>query len=577
MMIRSSTWLRSVGALVRKDLTDVRLLLAFLLALDVAIVLLAHLTLAEEIIAFGLPVRAGAALLGLLSMTPVTAEIYSADERIGTASLLRALPVGRWTRALSKVVSVTCAIALSVAVVLLAQELLYAVGLGVSTDRLSPGVAWGGNKAEALRLCTAILGAAIVLPAILAIVLRSALVATLGPIATFVLFGIALFGLRQVGGSGPAVVVLQAVLAAGHPLGFVAMIVFVMAITSLRGRAARSVTRRAAQVLVGPLLLGSVAVAGVTLREAHRAPPAFDDPAAQLVRVEVSPDGTRVAICLWHREGVFSRSSIWMASTSTWEFTRAALPASSTLPWRLWGGLADIGSWTIDGQRLLFAIHSMDWMSHEYFAIDVGSGEVMPSSYEETILHAEYNGVPVGRTSASGRDRYVELLDGSRQSIGSNRPRVPERASETVFFCDVKGALHRLDRASGDDRVLPIEMSSRGSFEVSPDGRYVHVRHRNRHDELHDLVTGESRSLERGWGGWTRRRAVCVSKTASIANDWTLVTMDGDEAVTFEREVGALIDVDGRFWLGKSWRPASLYLFDADGSLVRTIFAGSDW
>jgi len=160
------------------------------------------------------------------------------------------------------------------------------------------------------------------------------------------------------------------------------------------------------------------------------------------------------------------------------------------------------------------------------------------------------------------------MLDGSWRSIGGQPPRIPARANELVFYGDDDLALHRLDRATGEDRVLPIEMERSGSFTVSPDGRYVSIYRPGGTLDLFDLDTGRSRNVV-GWRRcWTRRDAICVMQAAG---ECFLVTMDGDEPLDLGTEFTDLRDVDGRHWLRRMPRTGSVELLEADGSVVRTI------
>ena len=525
------------AALVSKDLTDVRLLMVFVLMVDVAIVLIAHLVLHEEYVALGVPSGRCAVALGVLSMLPVVAEIYSVDERVGAAGAMCALPLGRWTRAFSKVVAAGCALAIAVGVVILTQEILYVAGAGVDVTRLSRGF---GERAVSQALVHpgfTNLGAIVMSTALFAVVVRHSLVATLAPIAAIGLLAAITYGLRHSGGAWLSAVMHEVSKGAAHPVGVVGAIVCLAAITPLRGVAARSVRRRAIQVFVVPGALVGVALAGLTLRETSREMPTFDDPRAQVFGFNVSPDGTRVAVCLWHHSWPLLRSSIWIADTTGWEFVRVSDELASTPWWRPSERLTRLGGWSTDGRRLMVC---RSWEDHEgvdEFAVDPDSGVATPVSRDEYVLEVEYHGAPVRRIPGEGFDRHVELLDGSWRNIGNSLVKVPERANGAVFYLDDSRALHCLDRATGEDRVLAVAMDSRSWFQVGADGRFVFLSHGTRRKEVLEIATGRIREWDHVRLGGTRRGADGVAGVMPATRDgvdWILVTMDGEETVTFD-------------------------------------------
>jgi hypothetical protein len=306
--------------------------------------------------------------------------------------------------------------------------------------------------------------------------------------------------------------------------------------------------------------------------------PTFDDPRAQVFLFDVSPDGTRVAVGLLHHSWPLGRSSIWVADTADWEFVRVSDELASTPWWKPSAEIACLGGWSADGRRVMVSRGWEDQGGVDEFAVDPDSGVATPVSGDEYQLEVMYHGAPVRRIPGGDRHRELELLDGSWRNIGQHWVKVPERANGAVFYLDDSRALHRLDRETGEDRVLPVAMDSKSSFTVGADGRFVFLSHGARRDEIMEIATGRIRELDGIWPVDTRRGAAGVAAVAPVALDgvdWVLVTMDSEETVTFDPPVARLIDIDGRYWLGQSWRPAALRVYDADGSLVRTLFEGA--
>lgn len=571
------TKLRTFGALLRCEWGSHRWTIGLLLATCVTGLLGAFWL-------FDVPATAASAeglrtafLLALVVAVPAVADVFASGERTGQARLLRALPTRASAVVLAKIALLTCVVALATLAMVVTESLAaeiaaLAKGSTLPLHDLLDHSPRGSRVDLTWLFATGVL----IVTAGFAVVGRNALLATVAGVIVTAGFGALVARMAETPTlHGLVAVVVAAAVLLLNPLSLAVIGGTVLATAAPRGRLVRSAWLRGGLILGIPLSVATTAAGGVVLVTGLEGVPPFDEPEGDVMYVEMTPDGEHVALTLLQPQGITQQSSVWIADTEALDFVRVAEVSPGRWSTGLQGKDLSLAGWRADDDRLL--LMSIDrwsgWADGRNLAVDPWTGASERISYEELRAHSEFGGVFIERRRDGGGRRLVHAWTGDAVDIGSAWPKVPEIARDAVFYTDPARALHRVDLATGSDEIVETDFAEKGKFTIGPYGTHA-VAHDRDGSRIVELGTGRSRRIAPGGGKWARQEGVYLARGPNWTPGWTLVSVERDVHLPLERDVQYLHELpDGR-WLGQDLGNDSLFLFNADGTLERTVRVG---
>ncbi|MEM9381820.1 MAG: hypothetical protein AAGB93_17830 [Planctomycetota bacterium] len=514
-------------------------------------------------------------LLAVAISVPAVADVFASSERSGQAAALRRLPAKGRSVVLGKVVLLAATMTSTALLMILTADgasRIEALAMGqilplhTLLDPFSQGPApW-------------IVGCGtLVATAALAVIGRNALLAT---VAGVVLVGGLLALLAKLSVDRPPAgwraLALTAAFLIANPVSLGAMGCAALAVDARRGKLARSGWRRAAWILAAPVALATTAAAGAVVTTGVRGLPPFDEPEGTLMKLELSRDGALVALELLQPQGVGSQTSLWIADTTQLDFQRVNEVSPGRWSTGLLGSDIVLAGWRADSDRIqLLLQHRWEgWGDLRLLEFDPATRDRLWVDYEEVRTHSEFHGVFIQWATEGVVRRLVHVESGDPVDIGMALPRVPEIARDAVFYVDPARSLHRVDLRTGEDRVVEREFCDGDKFSIGPYGTHA-ISNGREGSRLVELGSGRSRRLKPVRSGqWTSTEGTYAERGLTHDPAWTLVTVEREERLAFERSVHRLCELrDGR-WLGINHYDAALHLFEADGRLQRTIRVG---